>query len=81
MMQINEKITETLTRGYMEVVSESYLMNTNMTEFRWFSNTLRPCALDKSSLSIGRVNCLFRGSQGKLQFEQKSRNLAQIYFE
>ena len=30
-------------------------MNTNMAGFRWFQNCLRPCALDKSSLSIGRV--------------------------
>ena len=33
-------------------------MNTNITGFRLFSEifaSLRPCALDKSSLSIGRV--------------------------
>ena len=27
-----------------------------MTGFKWFSKTLHPCALDESSLSIGRVN-------------------------
>ena len=27
-------------------------MNTNMTGFRWFSKSLRPCALDEISLSI-----------------------------
>ena len=31
-------------------------MNTNMTGFRWFSKTLHPGSLDKSRLSIGRVN-------------------------
>ena len=30
-------------------------MNTNMTGFSWFSKSLRPCALDESSLSIGKV--------------------------
>ena len=30
-------------------------MNTNMTGLRCFSKILRPCALDESSLSIGRV--------------------------
>ena len=34
-------------------------MNTNMTWFRGFSKFLRLCALDESSLSIGRV----KGSQ------------------
>ena len=31
-------------------------MNTNMTGFIWFSEALHSCALDESSLSIGRVN-------------------------
>ena len=31
-------------------------MNTNMAGFKWFSNFLHPCALDKSSLSIRRVD-------------------------
>ena len=31
-------------------------MNTNMTGFRWFQKYLRPRALGKSSLSIGRVD-------------------------
>ena len=30
-------------------------MNTNMAGLRWFSKSLCPCSLDKSSLSIGRV--------------------------
>ena len=30
-------------------------MNTNMTGFRCFQNSLSLCALDESSLSIGRV--------------------------
>ena len=37
-------------------LSESYPMNTNMAGFRLFSKSLHPWALDKSSLSIGRVN-------------------------
>ena len=37
---------------HLRVLSESYPMSTNMTEFRWF---LHPCALDESSLSIGRL--------------------------
>ena len=31
-------------------------MNTNLTEFAGFQESLRPCAFDESSLSIGRVN-------------------------
>ena len=38
---------------HLRVLSEIYPINTNRTGFRWFS--LRPCALDKSRLSIGRV--------------------------
>ena len=30
-------------------------MDTNMTGFRWLSKSLHSCALDESSLSIGRV--------------------------
>ena len=41
---------------HFTVLSESYPMNTNMTGFRWFSKILNPCALDESSLFIGRVN-------------------------
>ena len=40
---------------HLRVLSASYPMNTNMTGFRWFQKYLHPCALDKSSLSIGRV--------------------------
>ena len=42
---------------HMRVLSESFLKNTNITRFRWFSKSLHPCALDESSLSIGRVKC------------------------
>ena len=31
-------------------------MYTNMTGFRSFSKALHPCALDKSSLCIGKIN-------------------------
>ena len=42
---------------HLRVFRESYLMNTNTLRFRWFSKILAPlyCALDESSLSIGRV--------------------------
>ena len=43
---------------HLRVHNESYPMNTNMTGFRWLSKSLHPCALDESSLSIGRVNNL-----------------------
>ena len=50
-------MAETLAHGtHLRVLSESYPMNTNMTGFRcFFKKTLCSCALDKSSLSIGRV--------------------------
>ena len=41
-------------------------MNINMTGFRWFSKSLHPCALDESSLSIGRVNNVHAQSDQKL---------------
>ena len=41
---------------HLRLLSESYPMNTNLTWFIQFSkNFLYPCALDESSLSIGRV--------------------------
>ena len=40
---------------HMRVLSESYPINTNMRGFRFFFKSLRPCALEESSLSIGRV--------------------------
>ena len=52
---------------HLRVLSESFQMNTNMTGFGWFiRKSLHPCALDKSSLSIGRVDqplCLETGSE------------------
>ena len=41
--------------SHLKALSESYLMSTNMTGFRWFSKILRSCTWDKSSLSIVRV--------------------------
>ena len=52
-------MTETVAHGpHLRVLSESYLMHTNMTGFRWFSKqkSFHPCALNNSSPSIGRVN-------------------------
>ena len=48
-------------------------MNTNMTRFRWFSKILRPCALDESSLSIGRFKTAFVStiSQRPLPYQMK----------
>ena len=36
-------------------------MNTNMTGLDVFQKSFYPCALDKSSLSIGRVKFAIRG--------------------
>ena len=53
-----EKWVKLLQMGtHMKVLSESFPMNTNMTGFRCFSKIFASLhALDKSSLSIGRVN-------------------------
>ena len=40
---------------HMRVFSESYPLNTNMTLGLDGFQSLRPCALDKNSLSNGRV--------------------------
>ena len=48
---------------HLRVLSESYPMNTNMTGLRCFSKSLRPCTLDKCSLSIGRVKCVINVSR------------------
>ena len=56
-------MTGTLAYGtHLRVLSESYLMNTNMTGFRWFKKSLHPYALDESSLSIGRIKFFFQNS-------------------
>ena len=39
---------------HLRVLSESYLMNTNMTGLDGFQRSLHPCALDEISLSIIR---------------------------
>ena len=40
---------------HLRALSDSYLMNTNMTAFRWFSKTVASFAFDDISFSIGRV--------------------------
>ena len=41
---------------HLRVLSESYPIYTNMTGPKWFSKkSLRPCALDESSLIVSRV--------------------------
>ena len=44
----------------LRVPSKTFPMNTNMTRLGWFSKNLCPCALDESSLSIGRVISLLK---------------------
>ena len=60
---------------YLRVLSESYLMNTKMTGFRGFKKSLHPCALDESSLSIGRdiyvILHLISRHKNKLKFNWK----------
>ena len=47
---------------HLKALNESYPMNTNMTGFQcFFQKSLRSCALDESSLSIGRVKAVLRG--------------------
>ena len=43
---------------HLRVLGEGDPMNNKLTGFRWLSNILHPCALDESSLSIGRVNTM-----------------------
>ena len=45
---------------HLRVLSESYVMNTHMIGLDGFQKSLRPCALDESSLSIKRVKKWFR---------------------
>ena len=48
---------------HLKVLSESFLMNINMTRFRSFSSfTLYYCALDESNLSIGRIKVFYMKS-------------------
>ena len=56
MMQKNLNMTETHMGTHLRVLSASFPMNTNMTGFRIFQKSLRPCALGESTLSIGRVD-------------------------
>ena len=57
---------------HLKVLSESYLMSTNMTGFRWFSKIFA-CALDENSLSIERVIPYAAGGQfGQYQMMEKS---------
>ena len=51
------------TASHLRILRESYLINTNMTGFTFgFQKLLHPCALDKSSLSTGRVKNFSRTS-------------------
>ena len=57
-MQNTWKMTETLAYGYSYENTQSYSVNTNMTGLDGFQKSLHPCALDESSISIGRVNMI-----------------------
>ena len=60
MQKKNEKWLKPWHMGtHLRILGESYLMNTNVKRFRWFKKSLHPCALDVSSLNIGRVKILF----------------------
>ena len=51
-------------------------MNTNIAGLIWFSISLRPCGLDESSLSIGRVKKRKRGksrSVKRWEVEEKEK--------
>ena len=41
---------------HLRELSENFLMSTNITGFDVYQKSLHPCALDESSLSIGRVS-------------------------
>ena len=57
MMQNPWKMNETWHMGiYLKVLSKTFSMNINLTGLKKIQKPLRPCALDESSLSIGRVN-------------------------
>ena len=59
-MQKSWKITETLGT-HMRVLGESYLVNTNMTGFKWFTKIFALlCFWGKYKLSIGRVKVFFQ---------------------
>ena len=54
-------MTDTLAMGtHLRVLSESSLMNTNVTKLKWFSKIFG--SLYESSLSIGRVNPFMLGN-------------------
>ena len=65
---------------HLRALSKTYPINNNMTGFRWFQISLRPCSLDESNLNIGRADwvkrillpCCFiqvRGSLGEDVFD------------
>ena len=57
MMQKNVKIIETLAHGYSSESTRRELFNEYQHDrvYKKLKKTLHPCALDESSLSIGRV--------------------------
>ena len=57
MQNFFENWTKPLQMGtHLRVLIKSYPMNTNKQGLDGFQKSLRPCALDESSLSIGRVS-------------------------
>ena len=57
MVAIRQKMTETLTHGYSSKSARRELSNEYEHDIGLdgFQGSLRPCSLDESSLSIGRV--------------------------
>ena len=61
----NFKMSETLANGYSSKSSQKELSNEFLHDrVKMFFNFLRSCALDESSLGIGRVNYLFVVTMG-----------------
>ena len=60
-LQNDAKITKTLANGYSSESTQRELSNEYQHDRVWifFQKSLNPCALDKSTLCIGRVNVVY----------------------
>ena len=76
MMQKPWKIIETLAHGYSSESNRQEISNEYQPTWQslnWFQKSLRPCALDEISLSIGKVNPYAAGGYfGQYKMMQKS---------
>ena len=57
---------------HLRVLSEIFPMNTNKIGFRWFQKHLHPCALEESSLSIGRAKFWLLAQKCKSEYTHKN---------